>query len=462
MNARRIVNIKSLVVVLGLVAAGFFGYESHRYAVEIDTLEKQSASISTSKKGIQTVREELATTLERLEEARTEVMFWKDEAEKARKYKDQLAVEREPDSRMGIPPEVLAQVHEYRDADQKEPTSDDFKKTIVRAIVTSDGSKRWQQLEKLGITLTNEDFRKAVAGIPKGWEGISELRIILPQWVELDPQAAVDWVGQLAKDTTYEQAVVIVASAWVKKDPEAVSKWVQTLPEGRSKDLALRQYVSDITSTDPSKAAEWTERIKDENLRISLLPRIAALWAKKDPEAAAEWVIKLPKGRLKDIAVQGFASQIAETDPQIAMEWSDTIEDEHLRMSAITMVEMKWIKQDPHAVSKWIETLHPGRSKDLAIQQLAIQLGQTDPKVAVEWGQIVEDENMRRSALTSIAYRWLSSDRDAATQWIQSAELPETTKKSLLSQRTSRTIMRSAPGVMVVEPDGKQVVGGIK
>jgi hypothetical protein len=408
-----------VVALLGVAGTVLFAGLSYRYAAENRAL--RASPVAPGAGGgadLVKLHKQATDSARELRDARAELKSWKDAAQAASHNLEAM--------RSGKPSPAPA----------ADATSPEFRRDLLKAIVAVDDNSRWEKLQKMGLRMTNEDYRDALAALTgSDWKATSEMQKILQQWSRDDPAAAAEYVATLSGDKNkYMQAVSTLIGAWAKKDPDAASAWLNSLPAGQIKDQALRQYVFSVAATNPEKAAALYATFKDDSLRLSVSSTIASSWAAKDLPAASAWVRSLPEGRARDFAVQQIVTQMAKSDPEGAMRWAETVQDDNVLSSLMSTIAREWAAKDPVAAARWLKTLPDGRPKDYAIQQFAQSIVRQNPEMALQWGETITDENVQRSALMSIASQWLLTDRVAAEKWILSSKLPDSSKQSLTNR----------------------------
>lgn len=311
-----------------------------------------------------------------------------------------------------------------------EPLAESTEKLLIRTLLTEPRDNIWRSLGEMGIEVTNEDFRNAMAGLGEDAGEMYRRQNILRQWTEYDPASAAEWVVTVPEGRAYTQAVRQVVSVWAGRDPDAVGNWLTGLEKG--KDEAIRQYLLRIAYNAPRMAEEWYSRIEDKDKRLSAAPVITGALAAKGLDSAIEFVEELPSGRHRDRAVSRLVYEMAKEDPLIAFEWAATIDTASVRENSVAVAVGQWARLEPAEAGVYINELSGGALKDKCLRAYSLRIADDAPSTAMEWAQSISDRGMRESVTRSVAFRWARKDSAAAQAWISQSDLGESVKEGIL------------------------------
>lgn len=306
-------------------------------------------------------------------------------------------------------------------------------KDLIRELLLGRRSNRWKRLKELGLEIENEDFEAVIEDIGEGRRNSFQMRMVLREWVNFDPEAAAKWVFDSTSGNTYTQAIRQVVSSWARKDPDAVANWLTDLDEG--KDEAIKQYLAHIAYRSPAMAKEWYSRIEDEKVRLSTASILAGALARKDIGDAIDFVDGLPAGKDRDRAVSRIVPVIAKEDASIAFEWAETIQDENVRQGSITYIVGRWASSEPAEAGAYVNSLPDGSLKDNCSRVYAMRIAKTAPSTAMQWAQSIEDNRIKTGAIRWVAHQWKQNDSESLKDWVNGSDLDNSVKEQILTGR---------------------------
>jgi len=386
------------------------------YTAEVDRLKAETERLEGK----------LAVTGKKLKETRRDRDFWRKQARSGGKVSATAA------------PDAPSEEHAPLGAG----LGDDSRDAVIRAVLLGNGSDRWKELSRVGLDVSGEDFRKAIAGLTTSGADRRKLQTALRDWATVDPKGLADWIASQPQSRNVDDAVRHLLARWVRNDAKAAAAWVEALPDGTRKDRALHSFIQQAAPADPVLAADWYAKIKDPNLRRSVASQIARAWGKTDPKAAAEWVLTLTEAGTRDYATRSLSFSLARSDPPFAIAWAEGIESQSLRESTIVSAVGAWSAKDPKAAGEYIASLEEGAFRDQCIRRFAGQLAREYPATAMDWALAIADARSRDSTVSSVAFRWMRTDIDAALEWVAQADLSDDTRRRLY-QSASNIVNRT-------------------
>ncbi|HLX68305.1 MAG TPA: hypothetical protein VKV04_01645, partial [Verrucomicrobiae bacterium] len=141
-----------------------------------------------------------------------------------------------------------------------------------------------------------------------------------------DPHAAIQFAEQMTPGDAQENVLRSVACDWVEKDPNAALEWVAGVQNPALRDQLVASAVQAYALVDPAQAATWlVSEVKNDAMANNAAANIAESWAAKDPEAAAKWVAMFPAGDSRDSAVNAVFVHWLSADPNSAVAWVQTL-----------------------------------------------------------------------------------------------------------------------------------------
>ena len=108
----------------------------------------------------------------------------------------------------------------------------------------------------------------------------------------LDPARVAVWLKTHEGQEYTNRAPTLLVERWVSLDPDAAMNWVvEMAPTAEAYDPAFRAYSIVMARRDPVSAMPWAARITNEESRRTALTRVASSWYRRDAEAAENWLL---------------------------------------------------------------------------------------------------------------------------------------------------------------------------
>jgi hypothetical protein len=198
-------------------------------------------------------------------------------------------------------------------------------------------------------------------------------------WAVRDPQAALKWAATL-QDWDRRAAIVNIAEAWANDNPEAAGEFVQNLAADETRTSAAALVAARWAKQDPRAAGEWAWNRPDMETRRRALEGVLHLWVEVHPAECARWLERLSSGADRDYAVRTFISAAGGIAPDVAVRAALWIQDETLRVEAANEALSRWVNVDPHAALNWVlDSALPEPVKMEWLQNVSTEAGVPQP-----------------------------------------------------------------------------------
>jgi hypothetical protein len=189
-------------------------------------------------------------------------------------------------------------------------------------------------------------------------EKSGELRLICARLAELDPAAAIEWIGKNLPDGGWF-ARMTVLTEWALLDSDAAWAFI---PAGLEGDQDRRTITGRLLHEDRELFMQWFRRVRQpmpDGDPAWLL--IAERYPAELEEIAAELIAGQPAGAMRSSLTSLFyllGKSRAATDPAAAFAWAAEA-DENVRAGAVRGVLEAWAAADPMAAWKQLLSLNP-------------------------------------------------------------------------------------------------------
>jgi RNA polymerase sigma factor (sigma-70 family) len=218
--------------------------------------------------------------------------------------------------------------------------------------------------------------------------GLTELAKLLPSkqtqqdygaffsaWVQVNDAAnAADAAAEAAAlpvASERSQALQSVANNWVEYDPQAALDWASGLPPADAG--VLGQILTKVGKQEPALAAQYVDNVQDASVRNQDIQSVARAWALgagQDPAAALNWLDQVATGDTYDNNVQYILGNLSKANPATAATLVENVNEPGVRDAVIATVAANWGSQDPQAALIWLKSLP---NSDAAVRDSAIQ-----------------------------------------------------------------------------------------
>lgn len=286
-------------------------------------------------------------------------------------------------------------------------------------------------------TLKDNDSRSAALGAmlenfnPR--ERGRELQMLMTQWGAADPNAALasvkerkDWVGGMAAN--------MVLGNWAQKNPDAAIAWATE----NGKDTAatdegnhyLAGVLGGLAKTDLTRASSLAEAMPRSAARGEVMDRVLdQYFAQRTPDAARDWVSGLQDSPFKNGLLGKLAGRLADKDATSAASWASTLPDSEAKPYVLSQVVERWSRDQPNEAGNWLNQFPPSAATDQPRETFAWQVQKEDPEAAIAWAGTITDERRRSKATRDLVRTWAERDPAAARQWVSTSNLPAEVKQ---------------------------------
>ena len=278
-------------------------------------------------------------------------------------------------------------------------------------------------------TIANDNPAKAaelIQQLPAGQGQQMAITQIARQWMEQDPEAALDWIATQSEQTQV-MAMRQAGNQLAYQNPDKAIELMERLPAS-----VRSSWVPTIAAAkaqnNPQEAAEWIQEFRGERNYPQMLQQVSATWAQQDPQAALEFALSQPAEQ-GNIAVQTTVTSWAVQDPQSAANWISANSQQPLANSARN-VATTWARQNPQAAQQWAQSLRSPETRDNAISGV-ISSGALTTNNAMELIGAIDDKRARSTALTGLFSNQYLFNRQAALELRDHPNLTEEDRQTI-------------------------------
>ena len=263
--------------------------------------------------------------------------------------------------------------------------------------------------------------------------------LLLRHWVELDPQAAGNWVAPRIQDFDFFTAgenmadVNLVFGAWAQKDPAAANAKLKSASSPMMYGFFHEGVLEQVLSTDMDAGIRFAAS-KDDSANLSFGGGRNAEWVARDPAKAARLLATLPADSFRDTSLLKTMAVLAKTDVAAAVALQQKFPDlatsnpyGNFPGSDTSRADFYqiWAKSDLAGMTAFLND-HAGAETRIAMKEaIAKNLGETDPNTALTWAADHLTGDRRNSAVDQILTKLSKDDPTAALRYLDS--LPEGT-----------------------------------
>ena len=105
------------------------------------------------------------------------------------------------------------------------------------------------------------------------------------------PEEAEQLLVRISKGKVRNDSFRMFAGSWSRKDPDAALEWIGQLPAGDDRDFAITGFARTVVQSDPEGALAWAASIDKEYVRNRTLTNLSHQWMNSDRAAAAPWIL---------------------------------------------------------------------------------------------------------------------------------------------------------------------------
>lgn len=279
-------------------------------------------------------------------------------------------------------------------------------------------------------------------------------QVIYSRYVQLDPRAALDRLGDEERDP--QTLIRTTVSEVARVDLDRALAFLDTLDkplhsargilgldslsdarkEEVAKRFALEPYLwqlhaSSQAKSDPAGAWRAALAIQMRDEQNAALSSVAHTWFETDPSAALSAAASLGAGDWR--AWQSdLVHRWVDQDPDAALEWALAQPGSGQHPDPLTQVAARIASHSPQEMLELVEALEPPRRNGV-VEGVFLAWGQSDPEAALDTAMAMTNAaHLYQTVGFSIVGFWANEDPQAAFEWVR-AQGPSPTRSSLLA-----------------------------
>ncbi|MCE9612106.1 MAG: hypothetical protein K8R23_18055 [Chthoniobacter sp.] len=282
-----------------------------------------------------------------------------------------------------------------------------------------------------------------------GFRSIREASMLLQKWTKLDAKSAMAYAQKLEDRGAKFMGMNTVLQTWTRSNPQEAVAWAQA--NGTSQPNAdgttdrtagnwqMTAVLDQLAKTDLGQALELAQKEPVSMARgRTIQTLVSQLVSQRGETAAREAALAITDDSMRAAMIRQLAGRAAETDPAGAMEWVSSLPAGASKTSALAETVGQWARKDATAAATYMATLPAGIETDEPRARFARSIVRTDPTSAIAWSNTITDPKARTESLGDVVGSWMRSDADAAKKWVATSQLPEETKKEILTVAAQR------------------------
>lgn len=287
-------------------------------------------------------------------------------------------------------------------------------------------------------TLDSNDSRNAaLATMMENFnprESARELRMLMSEWADADPNAALasikdnkDWTGYMAAST--------VLSKWAATNPEGALAWAtENGKEANATEDGNYYMVSllgTIAKTDLDRAAQLAQTSMNRSrARGEVMEQLLNQFLKqRSPEATQTWASSLAAGPFKDGVLSRLAGTLAAKDAPSTAAWVSTLPEDETKPRVMSQVVESWSRENPNEAGAWLNQFPRSAATDAPRETFAMNVLRKDPEAAFAWASTITDEKRRERATSEVVKSWFQREPEIARQWVDRNQVSESIKQ---------------------------------
>jgi hypothetical protein len=266
-----------------------------------------------------------------------------------------------------------------------------------------------------------------------------------------DPDAAMDWLNQVATGATYNKAVTSIVTSLAKNDPAAAASVLNKITDPAILQASIATVASGWGSKDPQAALTWAQTLPDSDAatQASALNSIVTSWSKSDPNAVAAYVQSSATPSLYLPADPAIAQSLATSNPQAALTFSNSLPDGSVKNQAINNVLTTEAQTDFTAAWTAATSLPATDNPTGVMSGLVGVQAKIDPTQAAALISLFPDEAGQVAATTTLAAIWVKQDPQAFTVWLNDLPVGGPRDAAIVQLASSAQASKDPAGVMV-------------
>jgi hypothetical protein len=277
--------------------------------------------------------------------------------------------------------------------------------------------------------------------------------MIFSAWSGTDPAAAVKRMAESLLRSDQEVDLMVGLDRWIQLDGQAAAQWLRELPDNGRRHQLIRDSLSSFASSSPELGYAVIQTLPPSDDRKQASGRLATGWAERDTPAAFKWAVALPEGTDRQAVLSELLPRVAEwnlsaatsflstnansrggeelcapvaqryaaENPQAALEWAKAIPAGGTRETALRIVVMEIASKSPAEGSKLARELFGPENRSTAFYTIARTWAKSDPKAAADFAASLQGTEGREQYLRAVITQWAQADYRAAANWVLNA-----------------------------------------
>ena len=262
------------------------------------------------------------------------------------------------------------------------------------------------------------------------------LRMIIAYQGRQDPLAALRTAKNYAPDDMELEGQALAVLA--RQNPEVGMAYVEAFAKRTGNSQVLANVISNWASSDLDAALAYAGTIEKKHQHV-VHQRLAYTYIQTDPEAGMQWVMSLADHDIRNSAV----SMLAQINVSIAEDWLDKLDDQQLTNNLMQNIASVKAQNDPESAYQWLQGHRDSDGYQNALSNIVQQWATRDPDEAVKILEQHADDKQLQHVFGSLASTWANRDQDAAVAWMNS--LPEGDNKNAATQSLVMQTWRNDP-----------------
>jgi hypothetical protein len=241
---------------------------------------------------------------------------------------------------------------------------------------------------------------------------------MLAQWVQSEPETAVEWM--LANGSIVDSAIAsTMAGRLASRDAVGAAAYIDRVPP-ELRQSWFEQVAIPYASQDPQGAATWLSRFQGEPGYDATFQRVIQQTAQVDPVGASMMLLSAPS-ELQQSTAASIANGLASDELEGAARWALSLRDEVARGNAVGEVAFDWAYRDPRAAQRWAIGLPPGDVRDQALSSTLNRLSRDgfDVVIEPELLEAFESDELRNQELSRLVLNVARQDPERAAKILE-------------------------------------------
>lgn len=244
------------------------------------------------------------------------------------------------------------------------------------------------------------------------------LRNVLAQWIELDAQAAADWLKEQPDNVPRRQLIHSATTSFAKTKPAVGAALIQSLPAGEDRQNAMAMLATAWAQSDAVAAYKWGNALPKGTERTQVLTAVLPPLGRKHPDIAAEFYLSEPLRDEVKTRFESFMHDYAQRDLQGAVELIRKFPATDGRDGVLHDLSRTLATKSPvEAVALTREISRPAERESALRNVISIWAGADGP-TAAEFVAKQPTGRAREVLLAAVAGSWSARDLPAASAWL--------------------------------------------